>query len=120
MIAVVTTGESREEGGGFRERGRKERVLHTRISEQLAEDIRRVAEDRLRVAEVERPPQRQARKQPADSYPCDEPCARRRLLDARPPLKQQDRRSGGGRNARRHCAGRASSDDNHVESLHGI
>ncbi len=31
-----------------RERARKERVLHTRISEQLAEDIRRVAED-LRV-----------------------------------------------------------------------
>ena len=29
-------------------RGRKERVLHTRISEQLAEDIRRMAED-LRV-----------------------------------------------------------------------
>jgi hypothetical protein len=42
-----STGESREEGG-FRERARKERVLHTRISEQLAEDIRRVAED-LRV-----------------------------------------------------------------------
>src|SRR5208337_800780 len=42
-----STGESGE-GGGFRERGRKERVLHTRISEQLAEDIRRVAED-LRV-----------------------------------------------------------------------
>ncbi|HBZ68571.1 MAG TPA: hypothetical protein DEP35_01970 [Deltaproteobacteria bacterium] len=40
-------GESSEESG-FRERGRKERVLHTRISEQLAEDIRRVAED-LRV-----------------------------------------------------------------------
>jgi hypothetical protein len=31
-----------------REHARKERVLHTRISEQLAEDIRRVAED-LRV-----------------------------------------------------------------------
>lgn len=40
-------GEAGEESG-FRERGRKERVLHTRISEQLAEDIRRVAED-LRV-----------------------------------------------------------------------
>ncbi|HYB12281.1 MAG TPA: hypothetical protein VEG67_02350 [Myxococcota bacterium] len=37
-----------EQEGGFRERGRKERVLHTRVSEQLAEDIRRVAED-LRV-----------------------------------------------------------------------
>jgi len=34
--------------GEFRERGRKERVLHTRISEQLAEDLRRAAED-LRV-----------------------------------------------------------------------
>jgi hypothetical protein len=42
-----STGESGE-ASGFRERGRKERVLHTRISEQLAEDIRRVAED-LRV-----------------------------------------------------------------------
>src|SRR6516164_130734 len=39
---------SEGEAGGFRERGRKERVLHTRISEQLAEDIRRVADD-LRV-----------------------------------------------------------------------
>jgi hypothetical protein len=34
--------------GRRRHRGRKERVLHTRISEQLAEDIRRMAED-LRV-----------------------------------------------------------------------
>ena len=35
--------ESRED-----RRGRKERILHTRISEDLAEDLRRVAED-LRV-----------------------------------------------------------------------
>ncbi len=41
-------------GGGFqgrhrqRGRGRKERVLHTRVSERLAEDIRRMADD-LRV-----------------------------------------------------------------------
>lgn len=33
---------------GHRHRARKERVLHTRVSEQLSEDIRRVAED-LRV-----------------------------------------------------------------------
>lgn len=45
--SAKNAGESSEESG-FRERGRKERVLHTRISEQLAEDIRRVAED-LRV-----------------------------------------------------------------------
>ena len=36
---------SEGEAGGFRERGRKERVLHTRITEQLADDIRRVADD---------------------------------------------------------------------------
>jgi hypothetical protein len=38
----------REECRGRRSRHRKERVLHTRISEPLAEDIRRMAED-LRV-----------------------------------------------------------------------
>ncbi|HKE10984.1 MAG TPA: hypothetical protein VKE73_05385, partial [Myxococcota bacterium] len=36
---------SEGEAGGYRERGRKERVLHTRITEQLADDIRRVADD---------------------------------------------------------------------------
>jgi hypothetical protein len=45
--AADAEGEGGTEGG-FRERGRKERVLHTRISEQLAEDIRRAADD-LRV-----------------------------------------------------------------------
>lgn len=40
-------GSGRSEDDG-RERRRKERVLHTRISEDLAEDLRRVAED-LRV-----------------------------------------------------------------------
>jgi hypothetical protein len=38
----------RRHGGHRRHQGRKERVLHTRISEQLSEDIRRLAED-LRV-----------------------------------------------------------------------
>lgn len=38
----------REERSGERRRPRKERVLHTRISEDLAEDIRRMA-DELRV-----------------------------------------------------------------------
>ncbi len=37
-----------EHGGSGRTRGRKERVLHTRVSDALAEDIRRMAED-LRV-----------------------------------------------------------------------
>jgi hypothetical protein len=41
-------GPEREECRGRRSRHRKERVLHTRISEPLAEDIRRMAED-LRV-----------------------------------------------------------------------
>jgi len=40
--------ESRERSHRSRGRGRKERVLHTRISEELSEDIRRFAED-LRV-----------------------------------------------------------------------
>ena len=37
-----------ERGGSGGTRGRKERVLHTRVSDALAEDIRRMAED-LRV-----------------------------------------------------------------------
>jgi hypothetical protein len=50
-----TRGCSEGEGSEFRERGRKERVLHTRISEQLAEDIRRVADDlRLPVSNLVR------------------------------------------------------------------
>ena len=40
--------DRREQGGERGERRRKERVLHTRISEDLADDLRRVAED-LRV-----------------------------------------------------------------------
>jgi hypothetical protein len=39
---------SQNESQGSRSEGRKERVLHTRISDQLAADIRRVAEE-LRV-----------------------------------------------------------------------
>ena len=40
--------QHRRPHGGRRHGGRKERVLHTRISEQLSDDIRRLAED-LRV-----------------------------------------------------------------------
>ena len=46
----MSEGDSRgtERGGSGRTRERKERVLHTRVSDALAEDIRRMAED-LRV-----------------------------------------------------------------------
>ena len=44
----MVTGDSTDEGQDRQRSRRKERVLHTRISEELAEDIRRIAED-LRV-----------------------------------------------------------------------